>query len=188
MLGSPGAGKTQLGARLGAILGLPVIDLDDEHWQAGWVEPPDEWWAQRQRELVAEERWVLAGNYGGTVDIRAERADLVVLMDLPRWLCVWRLVLRSLKIRVLRQTWRMPVNCRDGPDWEPVRDYPEFARYTWRFPDVSRPRVLEQLHEAGTTRMIHLSSSRAVRDLEAAITSASDPAGALRAAEVPLPG
>ena len=97
----------------------------------------------------------MSGNYGSTIDIRAARADLVVLLALPRWLCIWRLLIRSFKTRLLRQTWRLPRDCRAGPDWEPLRDYPAFLLYTWRFPVcpiAQPPSVSEQsplVHRGG---------------------------------------
>lgn len=186
VIGSSGAGKTELGMRIGEALALPVIDLDDEYWGAGWVEPPDEKWQAHQRQLVEAERWVMSGNFGSTIHLRAARAELVVLLDLPRWLCIWRLLVRSFKIRGLRQTWRLPRDCRGGPDWEPLHDYPEFLLYTWRFPRRSLPRAVERLREAGVERLIVLRSKRAVRNLDAALTPAAAPNDALRTFEEPL--
>ena len=186
VLGSSGAGKTDLGCRLGEALGLPVIDLDDEYWQAGWVEPLDEWWTERQSELAAGERWVLSGNFGSGIGIRAQRADLVVLLELPRWLCLWRVLVRSLKIRLGRQIWRLPANCRAGPDWEPLRDYPEFLRYIWRFPMQSVRRAYTRLRNAGVESLIVLRSTDEVRALDTALTSTLHPSHTLRALEEPL--
>ncbi len=186
VIGNSGAGKTELSIRIGEALALPVIDLDDEYWRAGWVEPPEEEWQADQRRLVEDERWVMAGNFGSTIHLRAARADLVVQLDLPRSLCIWRLLVRSFKIRVLRQTWRLPRDCRGGPDWEPLRDYPEFLLYTWRFPRRSLPRAVERLRKAGVERLIVLRSKRAVRDLDAALTSTAAPSDVLRTFEEPL--
>jgi adenylate kinase family enzyme len=184
VIGISGAGKTTLGERLARALDLPFVDLDDEHWGPGWAEPPEEVWHARTRELVAEPRWVLAGNYGGTIDIRARRADLVVLLEFHPAKCVWRLLLRSLKIRALRQTWRLPRECRAGPDWEPLRDYPEFLRYTWRFRRNSLPHAFDQLRGAGVERLVVLRNAREVAALVAAL---AEP-GAREAIEARLEG
>lgn len=174
VIGSPGGGKTTLGAALARALDLPLVDIDDEFWRAGWVETPEEEWPGRMRELAAEPRWVLSGNFGGTMQIRAERVDLVVLFDFHPARCVWRLLLRTWKIRVLRQTWRLPRECRVRPDWEPLRDYPEFLRYTWRFRGGGLPRALEALRGAGVERLLVLRTPRDVERLTAALT-AGDP-------------
>ncbi len=186
VIGNSGSGKSQFGRRLAEVLDLPLTDLDDEHWQAGWVEPPEEWWRERQRELVAEERWVLEGNYSSTIDIRGPRADLVVLFDLPRWLCAWRVIVRFFKIRFGRQIWRLPRNCQAAPDWEPLRDFPAFLLYIWRFPKRSLPPTYDRLAEAGVERLVVLRSTGDTRALDAALTSTSRPSEALRAHEEPL--
>jgi hypothetical protein len=186
VIGSSGAGKSELGLRLAEALQLPLTDLDDEHWQAGWVEPPDDWWRERNRQLAAEERWVLEGNYGDTIDIRARRADLIVLLDLPRLLCCWRVIVRFCKIRFGRQVWRLPKNCQANPDWEPLRDFPEFLGYIWRFPKISFPRALARLDEAGVDRLVILRSPAEVRALTAALTSRTHATEALRSREEPL--
>ena len=160
VIGNSGSGKSQFGRRLAEVLDLPLTDLDDEHWQTGWVEPPEEWWRERQRELVAEERWVLEGNYSSTIDIRGPRADLVVLFDLPRWLCAWRVIVRFFKIR--------------------------FGRQIWRFPKRSLPPTYDRLAEAGVERLVVLRSTGDTRALDAALTSMSRPSEALRAHEEPL--
>ncbi|WP_245298223.1 AAA family ATPase [Rhodomicrobium vannielii] len=45
VLGCSGSGKSTLARRLAAAHGLPLIDLDREHWRPGWVEPrkPNGW-------------------------------------------------------------------------------------------------------------------------------------------------
>ncbi len=185
VIGSPGAGKTVLGMELARALDLPLVDLDDEFWRAGWVETPDEQWPARMRELVAEPRWVLAGNFGGTMPVRAARVDLVVLFDFHPARCVWRLLLRTWKIRVLRQTWRLPRDCRARPDWEPMRDYPEFLRYTWRFRGGGLPRALAALRGAGVERLLVLRSPRDVERLTDALATGGP--SAIDALLEPLP-
>ena len=51
---------------------------------------PDDEWVARQRELLAGDRWVVDGNYGGTLELRAELADTIVFLDLPRRVCLAR--------------------------------------------------------------------------------------------------
>ena len=53
VIGSPGAGKSTFARAIAERLGLPLIHLDAEYWQAGWVEPPADEWRGRVVELVA---------------------------------------------------------------------------------------------------------------------------------------
>jgi len=74
------------------ITGLPVIHLDAEFWRAGWRETPRELWQLRVAELLRGERWIMDGNYGGTLSERIESADTVLLLALPRLQCLFRVV------------------------------------------------------------------------------------------------
>ena len=35
-MGSPGAGKSTVGRRLGKMIGLPVVDIDDDYLEKYW--------------------------------------------------------------------------------------------------------------------------------------------------------
>jgi len=99
IIGSGGAGKSTLARQVGDATGFPVIHLDREHWQPGWVAPGSEAWAARVAELVAGEAWIIDGNYGGTMEARFARADTIVLLDLPRTVCLYRAVKRAVLFR-----------------------------------------------------------------------------------------
>lgn len=187
VVGNSGAGKTVVGARLAACLDIPFVDLDDEFWGAGWVAAEDEPWRARVEGLIEPAEWLLSGNFGSTIDIRAGRADLVVLISLAPVLCVWRLLLRSVKTRLGRQLWRLPRDCRTGPDREPWRDYPAFLLYALRWRRASQPRIYRRLREGGVAQLVNLRSSSEVRRLTRELDASNDPSGVLRSWLSPLP-
>ncbi|HVG44008.1 MAG TPA: hypothetical protein VM890_04735, partial [Longimicrobium sp.] len=99
IVGPGGAGKSTLARRLGEHLGLPVIHLDAAYWRPGWVETPADEWERKVRALAAGERWIIDGNYGGTMKIRLAAADTIVFLDFPRRICLWRVLRRQLQYR-----------------------------------------------------------------------------------------
>lgn len=106
VIGCGGAGKSTFARQLGARLQLPVIHLDAHYWRPGWVEPSKSEWATTVDGLLAGEAWVMDGNYGGTLPTRLAVCDCVVFIDLPRWLCIWRVLRRALRYRgETRRTW-----------------------------------------------------------------------------------
>src|SRR5205823_622389 len=87
VIGSPGAGKTTLATKLAVHLELPLISLDEIYWSSGWTATPDELWRRKVDTLAAQERWILDGMFAETLERRLNRADAVVLVDVPPWRC-----------------------------------------------------------------------------------------------------
>ena len=87
IIGPCGAGKSTLAAELGRILDLPVFHMDQLNWRPGWVESSKDEIRARLATITAEDRWLIDGNYGGTLDARLARADTVVYLDFPIRLC-----------------------------------------------------------------------------------------------------
>ena len=167
IIGSGGAGKSTLARQIGAAAGLPVVHLDREHWLPGWVSPDDQEWAQRVEELAACEEWVIDGNYGGTMEIRLERADTIVFMDLPRSLCIYRVLKRGLMFRNQTRPDMTP-GCNERVEWQ-------FIRWLWSYPATRRPGILARLREerAAGKRVVRLRSSLQVRRFVASLPTAS---------------
>ena len=90
IIGSGGSGKTTLARRLAERTGLPLIHLDALYWRPGWDPTPGDEWRARIAALVRGERWIIDGNYGGTLDLRLEACDTVIFLDVSRWVCLWR--------------------------------------------------------------------------------------------------
>ncbi len=99
IIGSPGAGKSTLSRQVADVTGLPLIHLDREYWQPGWTETPKVEWRAKVTELAARDRWIIDGNYGGSLAVRLARADTVVDLHLPAWLCIKRALGRVMRAR-----------------------------------------------------------------------------------------
>ena len=156
VIGSGGAGKTTFAALLGERTGLPVIHLDSLFWHAGWQETPRDEWAARVEEILKRDEWIMDGNYGGTLERRLAACDTVVFLDLPRTLCLWRVVMRRIRYRG-RSRPDMAEGCSEQVPWE-------FVRWIWDYPRTRRPGVLKKLCELGEgQRVFRLGSRREVR-------------------------
>jgi adenylate kinase family enzyme len=141
ILGPCGAGKSTLAAKLGAVLALPVIHLDKEYWRAGWVQPDPAEWTARVEELIARPRWVMDGNYGGTLARRLERTELAVNLDYPRRVFFPRMLWRSLS-QWGRTRPDMAEGCPEQLNWE-------FIAYTWTYRTAVMPRREARLAASG---------------------------------------
>ena len=130
--GLAGAGKSTFALALAAKTGLPVIHLDLQFWKPGWVAPSETEWRERQCAVLAGDAWIADGNYPETLDLRLERADSVVLLDLPWWRCSGRALLRG-----FRMPGELPEGC-DYSHWQRLRDEWRLAFRIWR-KDRSEP-------------------------------------------------
>jgi len=68
IVGTSCAGKTTLGRDLGARLDHPYTDLDDLHWNPGWIETPFELFSQKVQAVTSQEKWIISGNYSKVRD------------------------------------------------------------------------------------------------------------------------
>lgn len=94
VIGPCGAGKSTLAGELGRRLQLPVFHMDKLNWRPGWVESSKDEIRERLGNIVATDRWLIDGTYGGTLGERLVRADTVIYLDYPIRLCVARLLRR----------------------------------------------------------------------------------------------
>jgi adenylate kinase family enzyme len=97
IIGSPGAGKSFFARQLGEILNIEAIHLDRYFWQPKWKEKPEELRRQIMQKLVAKDQWIIEGSYLDTSYIRLRAADTIIFLDIPNWLCLWRVINRYFK-------------------------------------------------------------------------------------------
>ena len=94
IIGSGGAGKSTFARRLGEILNIEVLHLDKLYWQPNWTEPSKIEWQKTVEEMLIQDAWIMDGNFGGTMEMRIEASDTVILLDLPRTVCLYRVLKR----------------------------------------------------------------------------------------------
>lgn len=155
VIGCGGAGKSTFAARLAERTGLPLIHLDAHFWKPGWVQSEREEWTRRVERLLSEDRWIMDGNYGSTLDRRLAACDTVFFLDLPRVRCLWRVIQRRIRYR-RRTRPDMAAGCPEQLD-------AEFIQWIWRYPARQRPTVLARLADLRPDqRAIVLRSPKAV--------------------------
>lgn len=137
VIGSGGAGKTTFSLALAKRTGLPVVHLDAHFWRPGWGQPESEDWADQVDRLVAEPRWIMDGNYGGTMAARLAVCDTAIFLDRPRLLCIWRVVKRRVQYHGVARPDLAP-GCPEQLDVA-------FLRYIWNYPSQRRPTILSRI-------------------------------------------
>ena len=123
--GNAGAGKTTLATYLGEKMNLPVLHLDQIVWQPYWVKTPSDLRAQREQEWCSRDSWIIDGV---SKHIRDE-ADLVIILELSRYLCIWRCLQRNI-FYLFRSRPELPDNCPE------ILVFKKLLEIIWRFPKV----------------------------------------------------
>jgi len=134
VIGPGGAGKSTFARALAERTGLPLIHLDTLYWHSGWVATPNEEWDRTVQELIGRDRWIMDGNYGRTLSVRLAACDTVILLDLPRHVCLWRVTRRWWRYRKTSRPDLAP-GCPEQLSWE-------FVRWIWTYKKRRRPGVL----------------------------------------------
>ncbi len=165
ILGPCGSGKSTLAARLGSLIGLPVIHLDQQFWRPGWTAPSDEEWFETVDELVDRPRWIMDGNYGSSLARRLKRADAVVILDFPRRLFFWRVLKRSLT--------QLGKTRADSAPGCPERIDLGFLIYSWTYRKVRMPKH-ESLVAASGVPVIRLRTDREASEWLASLEKQRD--------------
>ena len=163
VIGSGGSGKSTFSKQLGEITGIDVIHLDREYWRPNWEETPKAEWEMKVAELVGRETWIMDGNFGGTREMRMRAADTIILLDLPRRICLYRIFKRLIS-NYGRNRHDMAEGCNEKLDLE-------FLLWVWNFPFQARDRILAAVKQFPDKRFIRLRSSSEVREFLQGVNS-----------------
>jgi len=98
VIGCCGAGKSTFSRKLAEITKLEKVE-----------------WKTIVTKLSNRPNWIIDGNYGGTMDIRMEKADTIIYLDYPTIKCLWRITKRILKYKGQVRP-DMPEGCKERFD------------------------------------------------------------------------
>ncbi len=106
VIGTSGSGKTTLGKALARHFGCRFIELDALHWQENWTPAsPEAFWAAVAAATAIDE-WVIDGGYSAVRERLWPQAQLIVWLDYPIVVNLWRLFWRACRrIRSGEELW-----------------------------------------------------------------------------------
>lgn len=157
VLGNSGSGKSTFAKNLAGILDIPWINLDSHYWKPNWIETPKDEWEAIVTRLIEQEKWVMDGNYSSTLEMRLERSDTVIFLDVPRRISFWRVFKRRV-IHHGRVRSELAEGCTEKIDLD-------FLRWIWGYPNRTEPRIERILTEYNDRITLHiLKNSREIED------------------------
>lgn len=88
LIGCPGSGKSYFAKRLGALLNMPVIHMDNLYWKKDKTSISHIELENKLKDYLDKETWIIDGNYHETLKSRLELATDVFFLDIPREECI----------------------------------------------------------------------------------------------------
>lgn len=134
IIGGPVSGKSSIARALAAEFGLPVLELDNIHWDHdahgyGTPAPPEKRDAALA-DFLKQPAWVVEGVYHRWVGPSFAQADHILVLNPPLWLRQIRIARRSLRRKLGLEPGKKESfqNIRDLLKWSQGFDADNLAR------------------------------------------------------------
>ena len=134
VIGCPGSGKSTFSVNLHKKTSLPLYHLDMLYWNADKTTVEKAVFLNRLNKRLAENEWIIDGNYISTLELRLKYCDTIIFLDYPTDIC-----LDGIKARQGKPRPDMP--------WVETEEDAEFIEFIKNFESETRPRVLELLNK-----------------------------------------
>jgi adenylate kinase family enzyme len=150
--GTSGSGKTTLSAAIAAVLDLEHVEIDALFHGPDWT--PREAFELDVATFIERPSWVTEWTYGLVRDRVADRADLVIWLDLPRHMVMRQVIERTLRRRCQREVlWNGNI---EPPIHRIVLDKDHIVRWAWKTHHqtaVRIDRLIERRPELNVVRL-----------------------------------
>ena len=144
--GNAGAGKTSLARSLADPLDIPAFHLDQVVWQPYWKKSSVSSRTRALDQIIKPNDWIIEGV---SEKVRS-KADLVILLDVPRHVCFWRCAKRNIPY-LFRSRPELPAHCPE------ILIVGRLLRIIWKFPELVGKRLLS---EANGSNNIYVARNR----------------------------
>lgn len=156
--GTAGSGKSTLARRIGEQLNVPYTELDSLFHGPDWT--PRESFVEDVDRFTAEPAWVTEFQYDQARPLLAERADLMVWLDISRRLVMWRVARRTVSRRWRRtELWK---GNREAPLRTFFSDPEHIIRWAWNTHSTTAGRARDALGRRPELVVVRLTSAAEV--------------------------
>lgn len=94
IFGRPGSGKSTFSYKLSIDSKLHLYHLDKYFFTSNWVERDYEEFLILQQDIINANNWIIDGNSLRSLEMRWQKADIVLYFNMPKLLCLFRLIKR----------------------------------------------------------------------------------------------
>ncbi|MDD6156303.1 MAG: adenylate kinase [Lachnospiraceae bacterium] len=146
VIGSPGAGKSCFSRELSSIANLPLFHMDNIYWHADRTHISHDELVQELNKIMANDLWIIDGNYISTMELRIKEADTIFYLDFPAEICI-----SGIKSRVGEK--------RDDIPWVEEELDDKFLNFVEKFGEETKPQI-EKLLGIYTEKKLYRFTSR----------------------------
>ena len=108
IIGCSGTGKTYLAERLSNKYNIPHYDLDNIYWDNSFqkygikieIEKRD----KLLQDILEEDSWIIEGIYYKWLEQSFKNADIIYILDLPKYIYKFRIIKRFIKRKLKLET------------------------------------------------------------------------------------
>lgn len=151
IIGCSGAGKSTFARKLRDATGLPLHYLDRIWHRADRTNISREEFDAALQNILAQDSWIIDGNYARTLETRLSACDTVFFFDFSVEDCLAGVAQRRGMVR------------EDMP-WVELEPDEEFLQWIREFPQHTLPKMYELLDKYSAEKEIHIFRKRAEAD------------------------
>jgi len=137
VIGCPGSGKSTFSIALAELTALPLCHLDMLNWRSDRTTVDKTVFNARLDEVLKNDKWLIDGNYGASMEKRMMLCDTVFFLDYPTEVCLDG-------IRSRRGKARPDMPFTDSLDEEADEEFIDFIK---SYNETSRPKVFALLEK-----------------------------------------
>lgn len=102
VIGTSGSGKSTFSRMLATKLDYPYLEMDAMFWKPNWQESSNDEFFSKLRSALAQDTWVLDGNYSRTTEIKWASVDHIIWIDYSFSRTVYQAVKRAFILSITK--------------------------------------------------------------------------------------
>ncbi len=120
----------------------------------GWIEPDRTEFEKIHNNLCDQDEWIIEGMSIRFFEYRIKKADMVIFLDVPTYLCLYRVFKRALT-HFGTERFSSAKGCPER--WPDLK----FLKFIWGFRNKQRVQILDALHRYEDQKKIFIVKSKA---------------------------
>ena len=105
--------------------------------------------------ICDKDSWIIDGINLRVMEYRIQRADMIIFLDMPRYLCFWRIFKRMIKYHG-KETPSSPKGCPERFNWA----FFKFLKWVWDFKKNYTPAIMELLKKYSDQKQVYVFKSQ----------------------------